>query len=882
MNRACFAAVLGFAVLLAALPAPLVAQSPAGRAAAGDYIQGIQALNAGNYAAAIQSLNRAIQADDSNADFLRARGVAYTLAENFPAAIADLERAVRLRQDDREARLWLASAYRMGGDPGKGAQYFTMANLPPDYANMVYNDMAMEYWQSRYNGSYYDKTQRRQVQTSQPVKRLFPDAARAYARRHEATGAAASAAVAERAKTDLAQGDFAAAIRDLRLLRRTRPDDADLRAKWAQALMGAGDGLHAREEFTRVLSVQPLWADGYVGRAQAAAIIGDARRANADLQVAASLGANVTAAREKVARLTAQPPADGAVERFAALARADAPFGALVDAALAAQRWANNRRLRYDEMYQDRIRVVTEAIRDEGKNADWPDMLARFLHGHHQVPVLWNGPRATVQARPQNKAEQQQELSRAFALTETALNLDPKSANAMATRGQILYTFGRSRDAEQIVDQGLKIEPHNLRLLRLKTRILRETAEQLRTRASALRSPRVERSTEQRSDGVYTITRTYPPTAEALAEAARLDAQAAILDQEAKKHQAVTERVEKEIIPALLKRAEDALASGNLNAADTAFRQVYALETDRIDVYRGLAEIAKRRNQPRLQTIYGMMAEPLRHTTAAAELKTAWDAVTRTDWTGAEAALTEAAKRDPVDARISAYRSVIATHRTRDMASARRDRRAAIALEEAEARLMATSYAGPPAGPVDMIGLDEAGLQTAVRVASGDADLAAKAYQQALEAYAGVLSMEKRFDKDAAIVPIPTAMLPDPASDRGAVPEAPTLATLLSMSRLGNAQALLALGRTAEAQQEYAIVRHFLANWPATSPKPNQMLLAESRARLGQAEAAYAAKNFNEAFRLLTYDGWPALPDDMKARIKQLQAEVQAARQRSP
>ncbi len=880
MKRARFAAVLGLALLLAGSPAPAPAQSPASRAGAGDYIQGIQALNAGNYAQAVQSLSRAIQADDSNADFLRARGVAHTLAENFPLAIADLERALRLRQDDRETRLWLGSAYRMGGNPGKGAQYFGMANLPPDYANMVYNDMAMEYWQSRYNGSYYDKTQRRQVQTSQPVKRLFPDAAQAYARRHEATGAAANAAVAERAKTDLAQGDFAGAIRDLRLLRRTRPDDPDLRAKWAQALVGAGDGLHARGEFTRLLSVQPLWADGYAGRAQAAAIIGDARRANADLQVAAALGANVTAAKEKVARLTAQPPPDGAIERFAEIARTDAPFGALTDAALAAQRWANNRRLRYDEMYQDRIRAVTEAIRDEGKNADWPDMLARFLHAHYTVPILWNGPRATEQARPQNKAEQQQELARALALTETALGVDPKSANAMATRGQILYTYGRSRDAEQIADQGLKIEPQNVRLLRLKTRILRDTAEQFRARASALRSPRVERSTERRSDGVYEVTRTYPPTAEALAEAARLDAQAALLDQEAKKHQATTERVEKEIIPALLKRAEEALASGNLNAAETAFRQVYALETDRIDVYRGLAEIAKRRNQPRQHTVFGMMAEPLRHTTASAELKTTWDAVMRTDWTGAEAALAEAAKRDPVDARIAAYRSVITTHRTRDMAAARRERRAAIALEEADARLMATSYAGPPAGPVDMIGLDEAGLQTALRVAAGDAELAAKAYQQALEAYAGVLGMEKRFAKDAAILPIPTAILPDPAGDRGNVPEAPTLATLVSVSRLGNAQALLALGRTAEAQQEYAVVRQALANWPATSPKPNQMLLAESRARLGQAEAAFAARDYNEAFRLLTYDGWPALPDDMKARIKQLQAETQAARQR--
>ena len=149
MKQALYATALVLAGLLAAPPTP--AQTPQANQAAGDYIAGIHALEAGNYAAAVQSLGRAIQADDSNADFLRARGVAHTLAENFPAAIDDLERVMRLRQDDREARLWLASAYRMGGNPAKGSQYFGMGYLPPDYANMVYNDMAMEYWQSRYN-----------------------------------------------------------------------------------------------------------------------------------------------------------------------------------------------------------------------------------------------------------------------------------------------------------------------------------------------------------------------------------------------------------------------------------------------------------------------------------------------------------------------------------------------------------------------------------------------------------------------------------------------------------------------------------------------------------------------------------------------------------
>jgi len=50
---------------------------------------------------------------------------------------------------------------------------------------------------------------------------------------------------------------------------------------------------------------------------------------------------------------------------------ADAPSSVLVDAALAVHRWSNAGRDRYDEAYQDRIRVLHEAVRDDAKNTDF-------------------------------------------------------------------------------------------------------------------------------------------------------------------------------------------------------------------------------------------------------------------------------------------------------------------------------------------------------------------------------------------------------------------------------------------------------------------------------------------------------------------------------
>ncbi len=184
---------------------------------ASDYVDGIDALDAGDWKRAVASLSRALQADGDIADYLRARGVAHTLGENFPEAIADLQRALKLRPADREAKLWLAAAYRMSGDPGKGAQYFSIGGeVPAGYADLVYNEMAMAYWSSRYRGGYVDRKTRQRVEVKEPVKTLFPEAAAQYAKRHRPTGPAASQLVMARNVVDswarLGMAQAAAAI----------------------------------------------------------------------------------------------------------------------------------------------------------------------------------------------------------------------------------------------------------------------------------------------------------------------------------------------------------------------------------------------------------------------------------------------------------------------------------------------------------------------------------------------------------------------------------------------------------------------------------------------------------------------------------------------
>ncbi|MBI5397267.1 MAG: hypothetical protein HZA91_18365 [Verrucomicrobia bacterium] len=860
---------------------PVAAQPPE-RELAAAYIEGVEALEAADFKRAVDLISRAVAAEEENGDYLRARGVANTLAENFPAAVADLQRALRLRGDDREAKLWLAAAYRMGGDPATGSKYFSVSGVPPNYANMVYNLMAMDYWSSRTHGTYYDRETKQQVTVREPVKKLFPEAARAYAERHKATGPAANKLVIARMKSAMARGDWAAALNDLGVLRRTEQDDPALRGDMARCLLEAGDALHAREEFTRVLCIQPLWADGYLGRAQAAAMLGDARRAGADLETAAALGAKTEDAKAKTSRVAGPRIGGEAVTEFGRRLESDAATDALVEAALALHRGFNAVRIRYDEAYQDRIWAMSDAIRGEPQNSSRHEMLGRFLFDHHIAPTVWNGPRDTEQLRPQSKGERAQELQRALESCDAALKLDGRNVNAMATKGWVFYRLKRSGNPEPLADQGLSIEPRNVRVMALKSGILLDRAAQFEAGASALRAGHTDEVRSQRSDGSTVVTRThYPPTAQQLAEASQLDKKAAACRKESGRLDSEAARVKSQVVPALVSDGNKALGSmlRSLKSARHAFEEAYGCDPDNRDVLKGLAEVFKRQGDARASRAFALLAEPMQHTTAVEALKPAWDACVRTAWKSASEALDRAAQLDPADARVPAYRSVVAEGRG-DARASGRQRRAAIALEEARARLMGTSFVTANNVPLR---LHEPGLAVVVRLQHGNALSAAGQHEEALQTYSANLSIEKRFTKDEWVQLVPTAMLPDPQQDPTTIPDAPSLASLMAWSRLGAARTLIAVGRPAEAQQEFRTIRTYLANWPATAKDRETMNVVDSWARLGIAEAAYAAKDYDTAFKLLmSGEGWPwGLPQSLETRRKALAEQVRQARQQA-
>ena len=814
------------------------------------YLAGLESLAAGNVRQAAADFTRALAAKEGNADYLRARGVALTLAENFPAAIADLQRALRLQADDRDTRLWLAAACLMSGDPATGANYFSFAGLPHEYAELVYNQLALDYWSSRERGSVYDREQRRQVAVSGPVKKLFPDAARLYAERHKAIGPEVTALVARRIQAALHRGDWAAALPDLRALRAAAPDDPALRRQWAGCLLGLGDAYHARTEFTHALCLEPEWAEGYQGRAQAAASLGAVRRAGSDLEAAAALGV-------RIAPLPAKPPmADaGALEQFWQDLRADKPAAVLVDQACALHRGFNARRRLYDEEYQDRLWALTDAIRHDARTSLRHEALAGFLFNHRVVPTIWNGPRASEQLRPQSRAEYAQELQRALAAADVALKLDDRNANALAVKARVYCALGRSNAAEPLVDRGLELDRQNFRLLKLKVQLLLDHAAQLAGQASALRAGHTDVRTEHRSDGVYEVRTHYPPTATQLAEASACEVQAAVCRRTAGQLGGEAEQVRTQTIPALLKEGR--------------FARAYACDADRADVLRGM---------DRLVAFLPVGAEPLQDSTAAGPLKAAWGHIVRTAWPDASEALDAAARLDPVDARIPAYRALVAGGRG-DQVARRQYLRAALALEEARARLMGTSFV--TGNGVPLVVRDVA-LTLAVRLELARTDLAAGRAELALAACQLNIGLEARFDAFQGIELAPTALLPDLAANPEQIPAAPSLASLLAWSRLEAGRALVALNRPAEALDQYRLVRGYLSRWPATAPGRETLTVVGAWAQLGLAEATLATKAYDQARQMVLDQDLHAwgLPRELEQRVKAMQQQISEAQGR--
>lgn len=890
------ALVIAAATLMALADAAALAGDDGGKSTY--YLAGLDALSGGQWPQALAAFTKATDADEENADYRTARGVALVLSQQFPAAIKELQRSLRLQAGNWETKLWLSAAYKMGGDPAKGAEYLVYGPLGrgrPEKADLDYSMfismMSQNYWDALTHGQHVDYKTQKSLTTADIAATDFPRAGALFAQRRQ--GAAApqlAGALLDRITVNMQTRQYAAALKDLDSLLTSSPEDDALLLLHADAALALGDYSGSRTDYTRVLTDQPACAAAYLGRSQAAAHLADAERAGADQAIARKLGAkDVDAAQQEVARTLAaiktQSPTE-ACAQFEKAARDGAGGPTLLDLALAVHQAVNAHRLRYDETYQDRLRVLDEALRADPKNPDRLADLADFLFKESDAPFEKVEPRSwpvyyryvpqavpkigpTGEILPAPPAQRTaREVARASALLDDALAVNPDHVRSLGIKGTIFNSQGEYESARAVLDKALAIKPDDPTLLRDRSVALQGIAREDQLAAEALRNPQI--STSYNADGSSVTTTVYPSAADL--------ARAAALEREAKEcHQKAVEDMAK-VMKLTAGTAINAYYQGltdyayhDVKQAQVDFQLAVKLDPKFRDAWEQLAKVNSELNLPEQWAAARVGATSLIQTTAAPWLIAGRDMIAQTKFKSAREALAAARQLDPADARCDVYQAVIEADNDKPEAAVAWYRMA-IALEEARALLHGRNLGqgGPlPVEPRD-IGLTLAlrNRAAALLFQQGQADGAFQLFQANL-AFLSSLPPEK------LATAIPQAVLPSSTIDPTALPINETYAGLKLRSQAGLdftgwARRYGDPADVALASQTYT---RLVVDFNVTDPKPDVLQAVIS---LGLAELQVSKGNFAEARELLRNEG--ATPQPLWQEMRKVESQVNDGR----
>lgn len=863
------------------------------------YLDGLDALNQGAWADAVGHFSRALQSNGDDPTFVLARGVAEALAEQFQPAMNDLARAKQLAPRMREAELWTYAAEGMsglitpdhvlGGAPrSMGRDVRPLVSIPGNiaqggndytsaYGTVIAYELGSAYQELRLppdlGGKGTPDAVRAPAMRAAMLKAGQWFAARAMRR------ADLAPAHATRAATLHDSGQYAAALRELEFARAAYPDNPDLVYLSANCWLALGRAATARREYTLALTGQTRFAQGYLGRAAAAAQMGDGPRVTADLTVAAALdGAATNRVRASIERALATARVDGeATQRVAELASAAAAPGEpgqLTDLALRAHAVSAAHRLRYDEVYQDTLRSLEDAVATSPKSADRLADLARYL-----VSEADNRGDAVEPRRPTQSYRMQTsrtaELTRAMQIADLALVIDSTHAGALIQKALALMALRRYDEAEAVADKALASSGSNADALRLYAHFRAERADQFSSEASSLRQERCSSSTRNEDRGSYieeiTTTTCYPPSGADLARASQLDAAAADLRRRARAAMERAVQASKGSVGGLLIEADLHLWDGDTAGAQAALERAATLDAKSLEAQDALVDFYAKTGQADRAEEQQAIERRLVQTTAAPLLRLAWRQMQRGNWTAVDGYLTRAQQLDPVDARVPAYRGVMAEAQGRapDAVVAFRT---ALALEDARVRLdepRDTSTTPLTRDPLDFA------LALRLRTRLGARAEAAGDMAGAASYYAGNTALRPRVAQSQLSREMFPAMLPDDRPEGGAVVPAPrNAATLFAQSSLAAGKAFQALGRQNEAQQQFLAAASFVPAPGSRVPRignargdtnfSDQATAGSGEALFELAKSFLQAGQYDQAFRYLQAAGNAGIPPRLR------------------
>ncbi|MCY2928978.1 MAG: tetratricopeptide repeat protein [Planctomycetota bacterium] len=855
-----------FLVLLAAAVAPSRAADNAGARA---YMDGLDALTAAKWADAEAAFSKAVDADEDNADYLTARGVARALGQKAPAAVKDLQRSLRMR-DDWETKLWLCAALYMTGDAEAGSQYIThgprgqqptKADL--DYSSFVYN-VGLGCWQARDGGQTKVMIDGKIVEMSliEARQRRFPRAAAMFVSRRQTEASPQLAGdLLARVKTNIQGKRYASAVKDLDSLLTASPEDDNLLLLRAECLLALGDYSGSRWEYTRVLTNQPTLAAGYAGRTQAAA------------------------------HMVAPSPADpaDALAQLEKAVRAGQAELRLAELALAVHQAVNARRLRYDEIYQDRLRVLDAALRADGKNPDRLADLAEFLFDESNPPFEQVEPRSwpvyyryvpqgvpkfgrTGEILPAPPATRTaREVARARALADEALKANPEHVRSMGIKGTILNFHGEHGQALEILDKAVALKPNDFKLLRERSVAEQGIARADALAAAALRSPKI--TTTDNGNGTTTTTTVYPSAAD-LARADALDREAKIAHEKAVADMAQVMKLTAGTAMGAYYQGLTDYAYHNLPQAQADFQQAVKLDPKLRDAWEQLAKVNQELNLPEEWAAAREGQLQFIQTTAGPWLTVARGRMAKTQYKGARSALAAARRADAADSRANVYEALVdAANDKTDEALVRFH--VALALENARNQLHGRSLAAPrpdalPPEPQDIA------LTLALRNNVGALLFGQGRTQPAVALFQANVDFLSSLPPEAMATPVPLAALPG-AADVPANAPTETYATLKIRSQAGIDFAQWVARYNDPKDQAFAAETFKRLVCEAGAGVSNPVNL-QAVVSLGLAELEVSKGNNARALELLRNEG--ATPQPLWQEMRKTEAAARGATQR--
>ncbi|MCS6294136.1 MAG: hypothetical protein H8J66_13785 [Nitrospira sp.] len=826
---------LALLIALIAIPSllsPVAAIATIPSKAAPPYMEGLDALNEGRWPDAVSAFSRALDQSDDDPDIVLARGVAKTLAEDFLRAQKDLERAQRLGSRGREAQLWvwateamsgniLVPDHALGGGPrGLPSDRPAVVSIPghvaqggndysSEYGSFIVYKLAMEYQKHRLPADSGGSGNPNGTKSPQ-MRQAMLKAGQMFAERNYRRPELASLNVSRAKQTSGSNVSGGGTLAYVERALAANPGDADAQFQAGKAWLDAGRPASARKAFTIATTLKTDFSDAYLGRATAAARLGDEPRMSADLAVYKKAGWLATrSARSAVEEELGTYKTTGSAQKLLAelreAAQSGKPMDQLTGIASKLHRVAGAQRLRYDEIYQDRLRVLEDAVRDNPKNPDKLVDLAAYIVEEAENRGEKVEPRRELQPyRFQESREK--ELQRAIQLADQALGLDAKHVGAIMQKAVALTGLKQYNQADKLAGQALELAGNNPDALRLYAKFRAMRANQMSAEAAGLRQERCSSSShdETRSDGVYRVTATtcYPPSQADLQRAAQLEALAAELRHRARAALEKAAKVTKGTVDGFLILADLALWEGKTAEAQAALEQAVKLDPKSLEAQDRLVQFYAQSGQQEKAEEQRLIAANLIQTTAAPLLRLAWNRTEKTAWQGARGYLTRASQVDPEDARIPAYLGVVLEGDDKiDEAAAAY--RTALALEEARLQL------DEPATKNDKpMGRDALDFGLAIQARFHLAALAEQAGKQAdaLTHYQAVLGYEQRMQRGFESRQMFTAMWPDQQPEKGAVVMAPkNAATLVADAHLQTGKLLSAMGKHDESIEHFRV-----------------------------------------------------------------------------